>query len=681
MILLPDAGSFLNVLEHHRVRSELQQCVVFVRLQVCLERGWREYYEGTALRDHWNLWWKTAGHSASLYKQLRTWQFTNHIPKGSSICRKDKLARALACMRKVYGPIYDISPHCYNLPQEYTKLIAECSRQAADTPDRGDRGQTVWICKPVGQSQGKGIFLFRNMNELSCSSSSVVQRYVQDPLLIAGYKFDLRLYVCVPSFHPLRVYLYREGLARFSTERFSLKSLDNLYCHLTNTSLNKQSPAYSEMKERVGAAGCKWTLQQLRRHFHQARMPDWWLWQRISQLVVLTVLSQLRAVPRTANCFEFYGFDVLIDSAMRPWLLEVNLSPALGVDCDADPVVKKPMLHDLFDLLGMPVCNTGLSLFRIWAKNTPPALSVQLRRRHEEQQRQQQQRQQRERASSCSALQHSRQSASSGSSQASGSSGTEGAEEEDDAGPRSPRPSPRRKSSSSAMTAVAAAGVWRRRSRTASAAAGSQGTQRRLSRSSSVDGEEGSALGQGPRAKKQPGKGALGGLGAAGVGVATPPPPAASRTAARSRKLRRCSGPDDGDLDTAVQLINNGDGWRRPRPSTTMTRRGRSLWGNGRDWSRAPASEGDWVRVYPTCDSWMANEEDPGPSARLHDEEAAELVPVGDKEVKAIVAAVSRLSRVIRDTHRRYPRVSDEEHHRLVTDSLQEDCTLWLPRS
>ena len=116
-------------------------------------------------------------------------------------------------------------------------------------------------------------------------------------------------------------------------------------------------------------------------------MADWWLWQRVSQLVVLTVLSQLRAVPRTANCFEFYGFDVLVDAAMRPWLLEVNLSPALGVDCDADPAVKRPMLHDLFDLLGMPVCHTGLSLFRIWSKNTPPALSaqLQLQRRHHEQ--------------------------------------------------------------------------------------------------------------------------------------------------------------------------------------------------------------------------------------------------------------------------------------------------------
>ena len=47
-------------------------------------------------------------------------------------------------------------------------------------------------------------------------------------------------------------------------------------------------------------------------------------------------------------------------------VFQVNLSPALGNDCDIDTVVKKPMLHDMFDLLGLPMCNTGLSLFTVW---------------------------------------------------------------------------------------------------------------------------------------------------------------------------------------------------------------------------------------------------------------------------------------------------------------------------
>ncbi|XP_024939169.1 probable tubulin polyglutamylase TTLL2 isoform X2 [Cephus cinctus] len=331
-------------------------------VQVCTERGWREYTgDGSSFRERWNLWWRSGGFPLSHYRTLLPWQFTNHIPKGNSICRKDNLVRHLKCMKKVYGSIYDFSPLGYNLPSEYTKLAADCSRYEKD-----DR---VWICKPVGQSQGRGIFLFRRLSDLTYDNVAVVQRYIENPLLIGGYKFDLRLYVCVPSYKPLTVYLYKEGLARFATEKFSLDNLDNPFRHLTNCSLNKLGPGYSEKKERVGA-GCKWTFRQLRRYLEQSGYSDWFLWQRIACLVSLTILSQTAGIPRSSNCFEFFGFDVLIDDNLKPWLLEVNVSPALGNDCEVDSEVKKPLLHDMFDLLGLPVCNTGLSLFTIWSSSS-----------------------------------------------------------------------------------------------------------------------------------------------------------------------------------------------------------------------------------------------------------------------------------------------------------------------
>ena len=83
----------------------------------------------------------------------------------------------------------------------------------------------------------------------------VVQEYLTRPLLIGGFKFDLRLYVLVKSFHPLRCFCFHEGLVRFATEKYSRDqgSLHNLYAHLTNTSINKHSPSFSSIKDTVGA--------------------------------------------------------------------------------------------------------------------------------------------------------------------------------------------------------------------------------------------------------------------------------------------------------------------------------------------------------------------------------------------------------------------------------------------
>lgn len=78
-----------------------------------------------------------------------------------------------------------------------------------------------WICKPSASSQGKGIFITQDINEIPQRTQMVVSEYVGKPLLIDGYKFDLRVYVALTSINPLRIYIYEDGLARFATQKYN----------------------------------------------------------------------------------------------------------------------------------------------------------------------------------------------------------------------------------------------------------------------------------------------------------------------------------------------------------------------------------------------------------------------------------------------------------------------------
>ena len=68
------------------------------------------------------------------------------------------------------------------------------------------------------------------------------------------------------------------------------------------------------------------------------------MWSRIYDLIIKAILSTEHNVYQNTkklanhrtNCFELFGFDVIIDSELKPWLLEVNLSPALGTDSPLD---------------------------------------------------------------------------------------------------------------------------------------------------------------------------------------------------------------------------------------------------------------------------------------------------------------------------------------------------------
>ena len=72
--------------------------------------------------------------------------------------------------------------------------------------------------KPANSSRGRGIYIVDDISEVNVDDTSVISRYITNPLLINGHKFDLRIYVVVTSIEPLRMYVYKEGLARFASE-------------------------------------------------------------------------------------------------------------------------------------------------------------------------------------------------------------------------------------------------------------------------------------------------------------------------------------------------------------------------------------------------------------------------------------------------------------------------------
>ncbi|KAG9394015.1 Tubulin-tyrosine ligase/Tubulin polyglutamylase [Carpediemonas membranifera] len=326
---------------------------------VMIDRGWTEVDREEV--GAWDFLWADVAWMREVFDHthLSDHQRINHFRNHYELTRKDHMVKNLKRLRKTLeregsdvAKELDFYPKTYVVPGDYS-LFAEEFRASGG----------VWIAKPVGRAQGRGIFLFNKLSQVSewrrgsryeqdsepGPETYVFQQYISNPYTVGGKKFDMRLYAFVTSYSPLTVWFCRDGFGRFTFQRFTmdLSDLADNTVHLTNVAIQKHSDEYEGDGD-----GCKWSIQQLREYLtqlHGTQAVD----QAFVDIQVLVVRSLQAVAGRMINdkhCFELYGYDVMLDSSLKPWLIEINASPSLTADTADDYSLKHAMLDDMFTI-------------------------------------------------------------------------------------------------------------------------------------------------------------------------------------------------------------------------------------------------------------------------------------------------------------------------------------------
>lgn len=301
----------------------------------------------------WTVMWLGCNAKLYLYEGLNANQRINHFPNSYEITRKDRMCANLMSMQRKHGPShYSFFPETYIIPNEFNDFSLRY---------RNDK-ETKWIVKPANSSQGRGIFILDNLNLLRTSDNCVVSRFIHNPLLINDLKFDLRIYVLVTSFEPLKIYVYDEGLARFASEKYSNFNKNNKFSFLTNYSVNKFNENFVKNEEAESDnVGHKWSFSALVKYLKASGVDTELVMMKIYDLIVKTIITAESTVVSLtrkyelgpSNCFDLFGFDILLDESLRPWLLEVNLSPSLATESPLDLNIKGHLVSELFTIIGI----------------------------------------------------------------------------------------------------------------------------------------------------------------------------------------------------------------------------------------------------------------------------------------------------------------------------------------
>ena len=276
-------------------------------------------------------------------------QRIDHFEHTFSVGSKHGLHNILALYQ------YHTKEHLFFYPKSFL-LPAEKDQFLADTSPI-----KTWIVKPAGGSCGRGIHIIRDKNQKYLfdppnREKYVVQEYIERPLLINGYKFDLRFYVAVTSINPLRVYNYRDGLVRLATTPYNdhFDDLEELSAHLTNLSVNKETGQFIVTNDvSKDGQGSKWSHEPFWPYMQQHGFDVEKIKRDVDDCISIVFQAARPKLIQQKNLrgsVELYGVDILLDEKGNIHLEEVNVSPALGCSSKLDSHIKYPLLADFLNL-------------------------------------------------------------------------------------------------------------------------------------------------------------------------------------------------------------------------------------------------------------------------------------------------------------------------------------------
>jgi len=236
------------------------------------------------------------------------------------------------------------------LLEQVTEYLAELTRTNPQYHINGVAN--CWILKPGRAARGSGIEVSRSWKDIvdlvkkrSAWRWWIAQKYIENPLLVDGRKFDIRQWVMLTS-QPdgsLQTWFYGDCLIRFAALEYDPASLfGKAYCekdrenlrfmHLTNGCITEK---HESNKQHDEDTSFMWDAKRFGIWLNTRRGQETWESKVLPSMrhVVEKTISATKAqlAARGGGACQILGFDLMVDEDLCVWLIEVNHNPSMAV--------------------------------------------------------------------------------------------------------------------------------------------------------------------------------------------------------------------------------------------------------------------------------------------------------------------------------------------------------------
>ena len=260
-------------------------------------------------------------------------------------------------MKKLFPILYNYMPETFSYPEDKFIILKKFKYYSYFNASKDN----MWLVKPKLSLSGKGIHFLENISYID--SNYLITKYLYNPHLIKGLKYDLRVHGLVTSIKPLKIYLYNEGLVRLATEIYNSYNKDNKFCFLTNLYLNKKNKKKFIYPQNISNIEDShlWNFKALQKYYLRNGIDFNKIFEDIKDIFIKMIFSVREKIIKNievynlsvSNFYHLIGFDIILDENLKPYLLEVNRKTGFRDNNDAEKNFTFNIIIDTINLVGI----------------------------------------------------------------------------------------------------------------------------------------------------------------------------------------------------------------------------------------------------------------------------------------------------------------------------------------
>ena len=189
------------------------------------------------------------------------------------------------------------------------------------------------------------------------SNKIILQKYIEQPLLYNGRKFDVRMWVLLS--YDMKVYVFKEGHLKATSYKYDLEN-KNAFVHLTNYSVQKYSDNFSKFERGNEISFDEFQLSLQKDYNLNNINVRKEIFNSIKNVIGISMKSVKKSINENnrKGCFEIFGYDFMFDKDLNPYLIEINTNPGLEISSPLISTLVPRMIDDALRLTIDVIFNT-----------------------------------------------------------------------------------------------------------------------------------------------------------------------------------------------------------------------------------------------------------------------------------------------------------------------------------